>query len=82
MEGYKERLITEAKELRDRIHKLSKAIDKFEKDFSFDPVELALMRTQFDHMNAYYGTLLLRCEFCFSLEEFEYLKECIDAEVK
>jgi hypothetical protein len=82
MEGYKVRMIEEASELRERLHKLSDKIDKFENDMTFDPVELALMKTQFDHMNAYYGTLLLRCEFCFSMEEFDLLKEAIDKEVK
>ena len=78
MEEYKTRMINEAVELKARISKLHRKIDEFSKDFSFDPIELALMKQQVAHMNNYFGTLLVRAEMTFKADEYKKMEEAID----
>lgn len=75
MEEYKLKMIEEAKELSKKLFKLDKDIDRFSDDPSFDPIGLALMKQQFEHMSNYYGTLMLRCQFCFTQDEYKILGE-------
>lgn len=74
MEEYKRRMIDEAKDLVVKISKLSKKIELFEKDDTFDPIELSLMKNQFKHMNNYFGSLMIRCECTFNHNEFNVLE--------
>ena len=78
MEEYKIQMINEAYDVDDRIHMLSKKIDRFSEDYSFDPIELALMKQQLAHMKDYFMTLILRCQMTFSQNEFEKLSRAID----
>lgn len=82
MEEYKIKMIKEAKDLAIKIEKLANKIDKFSNDFEFDPIELSLMKNQLEHMHAYYGSLLIRCECTFKHDEFEKLQEELNGTYK
>lgn len=78
MEEYKIKLINDAKDLSLKIEALSDKIEKFSKDTEFDPIELSLMKSQLNHMNNYFGSILIRCECTFKPKEFEEMQEVLN----
>lgn len=82
MEKYKTRMIIEASDLKNNMVRLDKAIKKFTDRASLDPTVLALMRAQYEHMCAYFNTLLLRCEMLFDSDEICKLYNILDNDTK
>ena len=78
MEEYKTKMINEAVELNYRIKKLNRKIKKFDEEFSIDPIELALMKQQAEHMKNYLMTLMIRCEMTFKSNELDILNKGLD----
>lgn len=81
-EKYKIRMMYEASELSKNIKNLSKTITKFTDKGTLDPTLLALMKAQYEHMCAYFNTLLLRCEMTFDNGELNSLYNILDKDGK
>lgn len=76
------RMIVEASDLKGNMKRLDEGIKKFTDRGTLDPTVLALMKAQYEHMCAYFNTLLLRCEMLFSSDELYKLYNILDNDTK
>lgn len=67
------RMSKELYNLQRRIIRLGKFIKTHDYTTGFDPIQLSLMKNQYDYMGKYFTMLFLRCQLSFDMDEFEDL---------
>ena len=78
MEKYKIRMSKELCNLQRRIIKLEDFINTHGSSTRFDPIQLALLKNQYEYMGKYFTILFMRCQMIFDMEEFADLMKSLN----